>query len=195
MAAPIRIHCLMHVPFEGPAIIGEWTKKNRAVITFTRFYKNDALPDPSQSDIIVIMGGPMNVYDFHLNSWMEEEIGWHNLQFLPALAEYRICRELPASRKVFHWHGDTFHLPRGSTLIASSRAFTNQGFIYKNTLAFQFHLEVTPGSVGDLVENCRDDLIPGPHVQTELEILDEQRYYQPNQELMFRFLDYLRGFI
>ena len=60
----------------------------------------------------------------------EKEIGWYNLRFLPALGEFRICKELPATRKVFHWHGDTFHIPKGAARIARSQAFPNQGFIY-----------------------------------------------------------------
>ena len=60
-------------------------------------------------------------------------------------------------------------------------------------IALQFHLEVTPASVRELVERCREDLQPGPHVQTEEEILQEKRYFSRNQQLMFRFLDYLGG--
>ena len=105
----------------------------------------------------------------------------------------RIWNDLPASRKVFHWHGDTFPIPKNATRIASTMAFPNQGFIYKGkVIALQFHLEVTASGVRDLVENCRDELLPGPFIQREEEILAEENSYLPNQELMFRLLDYLR---
>lgn len=231
MAGPLKIHCLMHVPYEGPAVIADWAAGKKHQLYFTRFYDNDPLPDPAEPSMLVIMGGPMNVFDYHVHPWMQEEIewvgefihagrpalgiclgaqviaacldaevfpgnqkeiGWHSVEFLPALGDYRIWKDLPGTRKVFHWHGDTFHIPRGATRIASSKAFPNQGFIYRsNVLALQFHLESTPRSVRDLVENCRLDLVPGPFVQTEQEILGETRHFQSNQLLMFQLLDYL----
>jgi len=121
-----------------------------------------------------------------------KEIGWHNLQFLPSLGDYKIWDDLPATRKVFHWHGDTFPIPGGATRIAGSQAFPNQGFIYDNrVLALQFHLEVTKESVTELVENCRDELVQGEYIQTEEEIMGESRFFESNQELMFGLLNYL----
>ena len=225
----------MHVPFEGPGIISEWIRKKNLALEFTRLYNNDPLPETDDVDLLVIMGGPMNVFDFHIHPWMQEEIewvtafiktgkpalgiclgaqilaaslgsevfpgkhkeiGWYNLRFLPCLGDFRICEELPSTRKVFHWHGDTFQIPKGAHRIAESQAFANQGFIYEGrVLALQFHLEVTPDSVRELVDNCRDELVPGSYIQKEKEILQETRYYKENQELMFRFLDYLWGLI
>jgi GMP synthase-like glutamine amidotransferase len=235
MSTPMKIQCFMHVPFEGPGIIESWVKENGHQLEYTRFYETDPLPESSEVDMLVIMGGPMNVFDFHTHPWMQEEIewvsklmdagkpvlgiclgaqimaaslgmdvypgehkeiGWHSLQFLPSLGEYRIFRNLPETRKVFHWHGDTFPIPQGAMRIASSTAFTNQGFIHKNSaIALQFHLEMTPDSVRGLVDNCRDELVSGPYIQTETEILNESGYYESNQQVMFQFLDYLSGLI
>lgn len=223
----------MHVPFEGPEIIADWIKKEKHTLDFTRFYEDDKLPEAGRIDLLVIMGGPMNVFDFHIHPWMQEEIewvkafiesgkpvlgiclgaqiiasslgvevypgehkeiGWHNLQFLPALGEYKIWEALPATRKVFHWHGDTFPIPEGATRIAGSQAFPNQGFIYKHrVLALQFHLEATPDSVKQLVDHCRHELVDGPYIQCEAEILNPGINFKSNQALMFRLLDYLCG--
>ncbi len=225
----------MHVPFEGPEIIADWIREKSHSLEYTRFYEDNPLPDASEIDMLVIMGGPMNVFDFHIHPWMqdeiewvadfirtrkpvlgiclgaqiiaaslrvdvypgkEKEIGWHNLQFLPSLGDYRIWKDLPGTRKVLLWHGDTFPIPEGATRIASSQAFPNQGFIYnKHVFALQFHLEVTPQSVKDLVDHCRDDLVPGPCIQTEDEILGESSFYKVNQDLMFQLLNYLSGLI
>jgi hypothetical protein len=62
-------------------------------------------------------------------------------------------------------------------------------------MALQFHLEVTPESVNELVENCRDELVEGTHIQSEKEILSEHLYFQGNQEVLYQFLDYLWGFV
>lgn len=46
--------------------------------------------------------------------------------------------------KTLHWHGDTFDLPEGSELLASSPACENQAFsMGSNVVAFQCHPEVT----------------------------------------------------
>lgn len=105
-------------------------------------------------------------------------------------------REHPSLRKVFHWHGDTFSLPDGAILIASSSAFPHQGFFYRReVIALQFHLEVTPSGVKELVEHGRNELERGPFVQTEQEILEEKCCFAINHELMFRLLDYLSGLV
>ena len=230
-----RIACFLHVPYEGPGVIADWVWKNDHSLHYTRLYKKDALPDASSLDMLIVMGGPMNVFDFHMHSWMEDEIewvkqfitsgkpvlgiclgaqiiasalgeevypgphkeiGWHNLQFLPSLGEFRICKDLPVARKVFHWHGDTFDIPEGATRIASSQAFPNQGFIHGNkVVALQFHLEVNPELVRNLVDNCRDDLEDGTHIQTEKDILSEQSFFESNQQVIYQFLDYLSSLI
>jgi GMP synthase (glutamine-hydrolysing) len=52
---------------------------------------------------------------------------------------------LPRSFPTLQWHGDTFDLPDGATLLASSPAFRNQAFRF-GRLAYgvQFHVEVLP---------------------------------------------------
>jgi GMP synthase (glutamine-hydrolysing) len=46
---------------------------------------------------------------------------------------------------VAQWHGDTFELPDGVTLLASSEQYENQAFaVGSHALAVQFHPELTP---------------------------------------------------
>lgn len=47
--------------------------------------------------------------------------------------------------KVLHWHGDTFTLPQGASLLASSKLTEHQAFsLGRNVLGLQFHAEASP---------------------------------------------------
>lgn len=49
-----------------------------------------------------------------------------------------------ADTPVLHWHGDTYDLPRGATLLAASSMVRHQAYtVGRSALALQFHIEVT----------------------------------------------------
>ncbi len=54
-----------------------------------------------------------------------------------------VTAALPAEVVTLQWHGDTFDLPAGATLLASSPAYPNQAFRVRNAYGVQFHLEVS----------------------------------------------------
>jgi GMP synthase (glutamine-hydrolysing) len=48
-----------------------------------------------------------------------------------------------------HWHTDTFTLPDGAVLLASSDVYPHQAFRFgERAYGFQFHVEVTASLVG-----------------------------------------------
>jgi GMP synthase (glutamine-hydrolysing) len=53
----------------------------------------------------------------------------------------------PCGLPVLHWHGDTFDLPAGAELLASTALYQNQAFSFPQVLALQFHLEATAGGL------------------------------------------------
>jgi GMP synthase-like glutamine amidotransferase len=69
----MRIHYLQHVPFENPGSILTWAKNNNYVLTNTRLYEKDPFPQQQDFDWLVVMGGPMNIYDEENYPWLAVE--------------------------------------------------------------------------------------------------------------------------
>jgi GMP synthase-like glutamine amidotransferase len=98
----------------------------------------------------------------------ESEIGWFEIQ----VSDIGRARGLDPSGPVFHWHGETFDLPAGAELLASSEECVNQAFaIGPRVLGLQFHLEVTPKDVRSMIDHGRHELVPSRFVQSESQIL------------------------
>lgn len=77
-----------------------------------------------------------------------KEIGWYPLGLSEAGKDSAL-RYLSAEHcSMLHWHGETFDLPEGAVLLASSELYENQAFSYgDNVLALQFHPEITQRSM------------------------------------------------
>ncbi|MXY16846.1 MAG: amidotransferase [Acidobacteria bacterium] len=121
-----------------------------------------------------------------------KEIGWFPINGIPNAGP---AFEFPAEHLAFHWHGETFDLPPGAVRLASSAGCDNQAFqVGSCALALQFHLETTPAAAEALVENCRDELVQGPYIQTERELLAAPaKHYAAVNRLMEDVLGYLFG--
>ena len=74
MLKNLRIHYLQHVPFEGPANIADWANQNGCTFTGTQIYSEDAqLPAFDDFDWLIILGGPMNIYEEENYPWLITE--------------------------------------------------------------------------------------------------------------------------
>lgn len=72
------------------------------------------------------------------------EIGWKPVVLTEEGKTDPLFFGFPPSFTPVHWHGDTFDLPIGATLLASSEMYPHQAFRYGNsTFAVQFHVEAT----------------------------------------------------
>jgi GMP synthase-like glutamine amidotransferase len=72
-----------------------------------------------------------------------KEIGWGDIDVAAGPAAERWFGR--ARRFLsFHWHGETFSIPPGADLLASSEHCENQAFALGPHLALQCHVEMTP---------------------------------------------------
>jgi len=69
----MRIHYIQHVPFEEPGYIEQWLTNHLHTITSTRIWEDSRFPSPDSFDLLIIMGGPMGVYDDHMYAWLTDE--------------------------------------------------------------------------------------------------------------------------
>ncbi|WP_394554222.1 gamma-glutamyl-gamma-aminobutyrate hydrolase family protein [Agromyces sp. MMS24-JH15] len=95
---------------------------------------------------------------------------------------------------VVQWHGDTFDLPEGATLLASSPQYPNQAYAIGDwLLAVQFHPELTDDMHEDWVVRWGDELPEYGHTRDSLRA-DRARYSAPMQDASRRLLgEYLSG--
>ena len=141
--------------------------------------------DPLADDLVVVLGGPIGVYEVDAYPFLIEEIEFARSRLAARRPTLGIClgcqimaaalgrRVYPGPAKeigwkpltltqagkvsplghvdgtaVLHWHGDTFDLPDGATLLASTDIVENQAFaVGDHALALQFHLEVTAANI------------------------------------------------
>ncbi len=119
-----------------------------------------------------------------------KEIGWHPIKSVSAPG----AKLLPDNAAVFHWHGETFDLPRNAVRLAESAVCENQAFLVnENVLGLQFHLESTPESVSELIRHCGDEIVDGPFIQTAEEMLVDMERFIGINSLMDNVLNYLSG--
>jgi len=64
---------LQHAAFEGPGEIGTWAKQRGYGINTHHLYRGDALPAPENIDLLVVMGGEMNIYQYRDWPWLKAE--------------------------------------------------------------------------------------------------------------------------
>ncbi len=223
----MKIHWIQHVPFESLGNIEEWAIQHNHSLSCTQQFNNESLPGMNDFDMLIIMGGPMGVYDTEQYPWLAteldfikeaiesnkpvlgiclgsqfiaaalgakvypgtvKEIGWFPIQVF----NQEILQFEQKDPVVFHWHGDTFDLPEGAQLLASTQEVPHQAYIYKKTIGLQFHIEQTETTIVEMLQNCGEELNEnGTKMQDVESIINTKEYFSTNKKVMFKVLDFL----
>jgi GMP synthase (glutamine-hydrolysing) len=69
----MKIGVLQHAAFEGPGEIGLWATSRGHSLAVHHLYQGDALPAPDSFDLLLIMGGEMNIYQYRDWPWLKAE--------------------------------------------------------------------------------------------------------------------------
>jgi GMP synthase-like glutamine amidotransferase len=122
---------------------------------------------------------------------VHKEIGWFPVVQTREISSLRPFDVLPKEFMAFHWHGDSFGIPEGAVLQGASAGCAHQGFMAGNrVIGLQYHLEATQKSIGALVDNCGNEIVPGPYVRPVEKIRqDTGTFYATANGLAAQLLD------
>ncbi len=189
----MKLAAVKNIEFENLGTFKEAFERRGVKVDEFKGYQGE-LPKAQDYHILVILGGPMGVYQEEEYPFLKEEerlikeffekgkkvlgiclgaqliaktfgakvykgqwgkeIGWKPIY--PQADLERIYRD---EINVFHWHGDTFELPKGAVKLASSVMYPNQAFkIGNRVVALQFHLEVEPTGIERWIEAYSKEL-------------------------------------
>jgi GMP synthase (glutamine-hydrolysing) len=218
---------IKHVEIEGPGLIEYYLNHKKAPYQVINLQNGNRFPKLDALRHIIILGGPMNVYEEDRYPFLREEdlfikeaiqsgksvlgiclgaqliakalgaqvlkapvkeIGWYDVSLTEEGGKDVLFSSLPGTFPVFQWHEDTFEIPRGAKLMATSSPVTHQAFRYaENVYALQFHLEVTEGMiqewVGSYEEGSKSEIL----IETETKI---ETYTRRGMQFFNRFFNH-----
>jgi len=107
-----------------------------------------------------------------------KEIGWAPLELTDA-GRASCLAALGDDTPVLHWHGDTFDLPEGAGLLASTPRYLNQAFAWeRHGLALQCHIEVEAAGLERWYVGHASEIAATPGLAVPV-LRDEARRWAP----------------
>ena len=223
-----RLHVIQHVSFEDLAYLGRWASENNFSVTTTQTFSGGSFPESSEFDWLVILGGPMNIYEEKQYPWLraekrlieraireqktvlgiclgaqlmadvlggpvtknaDKEIGWFPVSLTREARALPCFSGWPDEFMAFHWHGDTFAIPKGAVRIAESKGCANQAFQFGDrAIGLQFHVESLPESIERLINHCGSEMVAGPYIQRPDDIQSRHGLVKETNRLMEQLL-------
>ncbi|WP_214172721.1 type 1 glutamine amidotransferase [Citrifermentans pelophilum] len=92
----------------------------------------------------ICLGGQLvaEVLGAAIHSGRHRECGTFLVDISPAAADDSLFAGITTPFTTFQWHNDSFDLPKGATMLASSKVCPCQAFRYGNAWGLQFHPEI-----------------------------------------------------
>jgi GMP synthase (glutamine-hydrolysing) len=119
-----------------------------------------------------------------------KEIGVYPVELTEAGKVDPLFKKFSHFFETMHWHSDMPGLPHDAKLLAKSEGCPRQAFSYGDRIyGFQFHFELTPTLVEEMVAHCQNDLLPGEFVQSS-EMMNKKDFSSFNQK-MYLTLEHL----
>lgn len=218
---------IRHIPSEGLGLLEKIFEERRVSFQYLNAFET---PFPSvdfaKISALVVLGGPMGVYEADRYPFLSKEIellreairrktptlgiclgsqllaaaggakvyrgsrkeiGWFPIQINEKGTEDPLLRHCDPESMVFHWHGDTFDLPKGAVPLASSERYRHQAFrIEERAWGFQFHLEMTEPMIRDWVELAEEKSKTANPDFNACEILTQTPCFLPEMEELAR---------
>jgi len=113
----------------------------------------------------------------------QKEIGWGAITLTAAGQRSCLAGLEGVGGRVLHWHGDTFDLPEGATLLASTEVAQNQAFSWgPKALGLQFHVELIPGEIERWLIGHACEIASTPDVNVPQLRSDTEHWGQPLTE-------------
>ena len=219
----MRVNILQHTPNEGPGLILDWAQVNGHQTFVYHPYQFGYLPTADETDLLIILGGPMSPNDdlpwisqereliqelldkdvpmfgacygaqqiaktlgYAVSEAPAKEVGW-----APVYLQSHVIPDLPAELLALHWHQEMFEVPKEATLLFSSDAVKNQGFVMNHrVVGLQFHFEPQDDNIREMVVNDFPYIEGSILGQTATDILN-MPVSTINKEVMFKILDYI----
>ncbi len=69
----MNVHWLQHADFEDLGCIAPWLAARGDTVSHTRLYAGEKPPTADTFDFLIVMGGPMNIYEYDAHPWLKAE--------------------------------------------------------------------------------------------------------------------------
>ncbi|RMW42508.1 type 1 glutamine amidotransferase [Lactiplantibacillus pentosus] len=219
----MRINVLQHTPNEGPGMIADWAHAHGHTMYVYHPYQFGVLPTADETEMLVILGGPMSPNDdlpwikqerdliqqlldrdvpmfgacygaqqisktlgYPVTKAPAKEVGW-----APVARQSTVIPGIPATMSVLHWHEEMFEIPAGATLLFSSDAVRNQGFVMNHrVVGLQFHFEPAADNVREMVVNDYR-YIAGSVLDQSAKTILQTPIPPENKDILYTILDYI----
>jgi GMP synthase (glutamine-hydrolysing) len=105
-------------------------------------------------------------YGGHVHPGAKKEIGFYH-DLIKDDTNSKLFSGFENPFTVFHWHGDTFELPKGAIRLAHSNDYENQAFQLATAVGIQFHLEVDENMINLWLNKTEEKLEQIPYIEPE----------------------------